>query len=106
MANKKKKSKRGEPDLFSAAKSHRIAKPKEWKFPGGVRFADVKPGDIFVFTKARDWERDGEILEMRGEVVDKGVLDAKTRYFTVKIIHPENEALEEADIRRFILPKK
>ncbi len=102
---KKKKGKEKEPDLFSYAQKQK-RKRKKWKFPRGVRYADVKAGDIFVFTKSRNWEDAGKIEEFEGEVLEKGVYDSKSRFFIVKMIHPEMVATKEEDIRRFIIKKK
>lgn len=105
MATKKKKKKSKEPDLFSSAPARR-RKPKEWRYPRGVQYADVKIGDIFIINKSRNWTKDGEIEKLKGEVLEKGVYDTNSRYFVVRIIHPEWEDIEIEDIRRFILRKK
>jgi hypothetical protein len=102
---KKKKSKSKEPDLFTYAKKQK-RKVKKWKFPRGVRYAEVKAGDIFVFTKSRNWEMKGKIEELEGELIEKGVYDSNSRYFIVKMLHPELAGSGNKDIRRYIMKKK
>ena len=109
MASKKpqkKKNKAKEPDLFTAADTKGKRKPKEWKYPRGVKYDDVEPGDILVFQKSRNWNRGGEVEEYRGEVLEKGIYDTNARYFVVKMQHPELGIMDARDIRRFILKKK
>lgn len=106
IKKKKTKAKTKEPDLFSAAKERKREKPKEWKFPLGVRFPDVIKGDVFVFEKARDWDNEGKISILKGEVMEKGTIDAKSRYYVVRMLHPERGGIDEEDIRRFIITKK
>ena len=102
---KKKKSKSQEPDLFTYAKKQK-RKVKKWKFPKGVRYSEVKIGDIFVFTKSRNWEMKGKIEELEGELIEKGVYDSNSRYYMVKMLHPEMVGAGTEDIRRFIIKKK
>jgi hypothetical protein len=102
----KTKVKAKEPDLFSPPKEKKREKIKEWKFPLGVRFPDVIKGDIFVFEKARDWDNEGKIGTLKGEVIEKGTIDTKSKYFLVKMLHPERPGFDEEDIRKFIITKK
>ncbi|MCD6216689.1 hypothetical protein J7L05_02375 [bacterium] len=102
---KKKKTKSKEPDLFTYAKNQK-GKVKKWKFPKGVRYAEVKVGDIFVFTKSRNWEMKGKIEELEGELIEKGVYDSNSRYYMVKMLHPELVGYGKEDIRRFNIKKK
>lgn len=102
---KKTKGKEKEQDLFTYATKQK-RKRKKWKFPRGVRYADVKKGDIFVFTKSRNWENAGKIEEFEGEVLEKGIYDSKSRYFLVQMLHPELVDTKDKDIRRFIIKRK
>jgi hypothetical protein len=101
----KKKEKKQEADLFSNPEP-KIRKPKEWKFPKGIRYSEVNVGDILVITQSRDWNRAGVINEARGVVLEKGKLDAQTQYFKVKMVSAESDALLDEDIRRFVIVKK
>lgn len=105
-AKKQKKSKKKEPDLFTSPESSK-RKPKEWEYPEKVKYSDVKVGDIFHFKKkCRNWSKDGKLEEYSGEVLEKGSLDSSSKYFKVRIIHPDSEGVPDEDIRQFILRKK
>jgi hypothetical protein len=104
-AKKKNMPKQKEPDLFSTSDERR-RKPREWKYPKNINYSEVKVGDIFIFSKSRNWIKNAAFDEFRGEVLEKGVFDTTSRYFVVKIHHPEWEGIELEDIRRFILRKK
>ncbi|MBU1023123.1 hypothetical protein KKB99_02455 [bacterium] len=109
MAAKKPKEKKAqakEPDLFSQAESRSKRKPKEWKYPKSVKYSEVKVGDIFIIKKSRIWDKKGSIEELKGEVLEKGIFDANSRYFLLQMINPEYDGIEVKDIRRFILKKK
>ena len=101
----KKKEKKQEANLFTNTEP-KIRKPKEWKFPKGIRYSEVNVGDILVIAQSRDWNRAGVINEARGVVLEKGKLDTQTQFFKVKMISAEKDAILEEDIRRFVITKK